>query len=75
MGLFKQAQREGADEATRTLAGLFLELLEVQAQLDGRDKALARERQETKALRQQLEALQKKLDALTSIEESLHRRE
>lgn len=75
MELFKQAQQEGTDEVIRTLAGLFLELLEVQAQLDGRDKALARERQETKALRQQLEALQKKLDALTSIEESLHRRE
>ncbi|ALP52554.1 hypothetical protein Tel_04995 [Candidatus Tenderia electrophaga] len=73
--LFQQSQREAEEDTTRTLAAMFLDLLETRTQLEARGTELARQRQAAQALQQQLGALQEKLDALTSIEESLHQRE
>jgi hypothetical protein len=72
--LFRQLQANDEGAAAQVLAGLYLKLLESQAQLEASSKEVARQRQQMQGLKQQQDELQKKLDALTSIEESLHRR-
>lgn len=80
--LLRQIEAEGETESSRALAGIFLQLLEAQAQIAAQRQELlqARQRIETtqqqrRSLQHDLAALQQKLDALTSIEESLHQRE